>query len=285
MSSKSSSDLSRSARDAKLEQIRKQNAADKRRQRIIALVTAGIIVVLAGVVGVVIWQAAREEATLAGADPGNLTTVTSTEGNDVSGFAVGPADAAATVTLFEDFLCPACQAFENAFGTYIAGLPDQGVRVVYSPVTILDARSAGTRYSSRAASAVACVAEQDDGDLTQTRAFTDLLFINQPGEGSSGLESAVLADYAVEAGAPESAQFRSCIESDTYQGWTDRATEAAQAAGLAGTPTVWVNGAPVESSQQAIQAAIDAAGGGTGGQPSGGASGAAPAEPSAPASN
>ena len=77
-------------------------------------------------------------------------------------------------------LCPACKQFEELFGTYLDDLPSQGVQVVYHPVTILDDKSDGTRYSSRAASAVACVAEQDDDDLTQTKAFFDLLFLNQP---------------------------------------------------------------------------------------------------------
>ena len=53
--------------------------------------TVGIIVVLAGTVGVVIWQAAQQEATQAGADPGNLTPVAYTNGEggegEVQGFA------------------------------------------------------------------------------------------------------------------------------------------------------------------------------------------------------
>lgn len=298
MSSKSSSSDTR-GREAKLEQIRRQNAADKRRQRIIALVTAGIIVVLAGVVGVVIWQAAREEATLAGADPGNRTPQTflpegpdGEEGPVVNGFAAGPADAAATVTLFEDYICPACGQFEQILGTYIDGLPAQGVQVIYHPVAILDPQSQGTRYSSRAASAVACVADQDDDELTQTKAFSGLLFLNQPAEGSAGLENEVLAQFAADAGAPEAVQ--TCITDETYLGWAERATEDAQNAGLSATPTIWVNGTPVpqeQVSEQGIQALIEAAGGGTGTEPSADASVepslAEPdtAEPSAPASN
>ncbi len=266
MSNKSAS-IDRSGRDAKLEAIRRQNEADKRRTRIIAGVTAAVIVALVAIVAVVIYGAVQENATNAGSNPDKLTAVPyqpadaggAGEGGEVNGFAVGPADAAATVTIYEDYLCPACKQFEEAFGGYVNGLPDQGVRVVYSPVAILDRLSQGTQYSSRAASAAACVAESDDADLTMFKAFSTLLFAQQPAEGTAGLESTELAGLASSVGA--SAEVVTCIEEDRYVGWAARSTTEANDAGLTGTPFIQVNGVAVESSQQAIQAAIDAAGG------------------------
>jgi protein-disulfide isomerase len=268
MSSKSAS-MDRSSREAKLAAIKKQNAADKRRQRIITIVTVAVIVALVAAVGIAIAVAAGQRGEQSAADPAGLTTVASAGGEEVRGFAVGPEDADVTLTLFEDYICPACGAFEQQSGDFIDSLPDDGVRVVYHPVAFLD-RASPDEYSTRTSSAVACVAnDETDEERTAFKAFNDLLFLNQPGENAGPTPTnEQLAEFAAQAGASEEAQ--QCIVDGGFEGWADRSTRAAQDAGVTGTPTVWVNGERVGAersiaTQPEIEAAIAAARGEEGG--------------------
>lgn len=258
MSSKSAS-MDRSSREAKLEAIKRQNAAEKRRQRMITIITVAVIAVLVAAVAIVIAVAAQEESEQASADPPNLATVENAQGQELSGFAIGPEDADVTVTLVEDYLCPACRQFEEQAGPFIEGLPEEDVRVVRVPVSFLAGRAQGD-YSERAASAAACIASEEE--VTEKpifEEFTALLFANQPSENTgTAPTSEELADFAAQAGATEAMQ--QCIVDDTYQGWAERQDTDATQAGVGGTPTVWVNGEPTENfAPQTIQSAIDAA--------------------------
>jgi protein-disulfide isomerase len=262
MSSKSAS-MDRSSREAKLEAIRKQNAADKRRQRMITIITIAVIVALVAAVGIAIAVAAGQRDEQAATDPAGLVTVANADGQEVRGFAAGPEDADVTLTLFEDYICPACGIFEQQSGEYVDALPDEGVRVVYHPVAFLD-RASPDEYSTRTAAAAACVADDDtDDDRTALKEFNALLFVNQPGEGGGPTPTnEQLADLAAQAGASEGAQ--QCIVDGSFEGWADRSTRAAQQAGVSGTPTVWVNGERVGdegtiATTEQIEAAIAAA--------------------------
>lgn len=268
MSGKSASTGSR---EEKLEAIRRQNAADARRGRMVVIVTVAIVVVLVGVVGTVIALAVRDRSTQAGVDPAGVVTeevpvYTGTteqadygdETAELYGYPSGE-EGDVTLTIVEDFICPACQAFEQAFGTYVEALPDEGVRVVHAPVAFLDRTSLGSEYSTRSAAAAACVA--DGADLEAERAFADLLFQNQPAEGTTGLDNATLASYAAQAGA-DSPEVEQCILDEEFRGFVQRATVAAQEAGVQATPWVLVNGRRVvQPSQEAIAQAIVEAGG------------------------
>ncbi|MGF1646822.1 MAG: DsbA family protein [Kineosporiaceae bacterium] len=273
MSSKSAS-MDRSSREAKLAAIRKQNAADKRRQRIITIVTVAVIVALVAAVAIAIVFAAQQRDEQSASDPAGLTTVANADGDEVLGFAVGPEDAEVTLTLFEDYLCPACAAFEQQSGAYIDSLPDDGVRVVYHPVAFLD-RQSPDRYSTRTAGAMACVADDEtDDERPVLREFNALLFAGQPGESTGPtLTDEQLAELAGQAGASQDAQ--QCIVDGSFEGWAQRSTQAAQQAGVSGTPTVWVNGERVGAersvaTQPEMEAAIAAARGeGGGDEPAG----------------
>merc|ERR1712034_26131 len=89
--------------------------------------------------------------------------------------------------MYVDYLCPVCGAFEEANAELIETLVTTGqASIEIHPVSILDRASSGTRYSSRAANAVACVAENEPDSFWDAHAT---LFANQPDEGTSGLSN------------------------------------------------------------------------------------------------
>jgi protein-disulfide isomerase len=129
---------------------------------------------------------------------------------------------------------------------------DGRIRLVYHPMSFLDEAST-MRYSSRAAAASGCAS--DGGKF---REYLRALFVSQPPEGGPGLSDAELIDLGTSAGLTDPA-FSSCVLGGRYLDWPPYVTELATAAGVNGTPTVLVAGAPVAAEPGAIAAAAAAA--------------------------
>ncbi|WP_336922603.1 DsbA family protein [Aquipuribacter sp. SD81] len=259
-------------REARLEAIRRQNAADARRARLLTTVAVGLVVLLAVGVGLAVWLSARDGGGGDSAGGPDLvlpagTTPTDPEEPLSGGFLVGEAGDV-RVVVFEDYQCPACRAFEAEAGEYLAGLAaGDEVSLVRRPVSILD--RVGDGYSTRAAAAAACVGEADPDALERWGAR---LFAEQPAEGGSGLPDERLVEVAAEEGVDVAA----CVEEGRYLPWAEATTEqAAEELGRLATPTVVVAGEVVTGAQggypslpelrDAVDAAVDAAGGATDG--------------------
>lgn len=157
----------------------------------------------------------------------------------------------AQVIVYVDLMCPICKLFEDAnaaqLETYVK---DKKVTVEYRMVTFLD-RISPTNYSSRSANALACVANVQPSAYmpymkSLWKAADEGLVDEQSAPG--GLNNAQLGERAVEAGAPDSV--KSCIENGTFRPWVKLTTGLAQQANVKGTPSVVVNGALYEGSNQ-----------------------------------
>lgn len=142
------------------------------------------------------------------------------------------------VAVYLDFMCPVCGVFEEINGAELEALTTEGLAdVTYHPVSILDRTSMGSRYSTRAASAAALVADQSPEHFV---AYAKLLFANQPEEGTRGLTDTELVDLAVQAGVPQ--DIANGIPNHQYAQWVTSATEQASRDGMSGTPTLALNG-------------------------------------------
>lgn len=228
-------------------QIAAQKLAEqKRKQRLITgLVTGGIGLVVVAVAAFV------AISVIVASQP-----VPPPKGGDETSIIVGKPAAKVTVDLYVDFQCPGCKNFETANKQQLAKFAADGTaKLKYHPLGFLDAQSGGNRYSSRASSASACVANLSGAPAFEK--FKDILFDNQPPEGGSGMEDAQLIAFASQAGA-SSTEIQNCIKQETYKGWTQAVTTAAGKAGVQQTPTVKVNNKDVaDTSAQGIAKAIN----------------------------
>jgi protein-disulfide isomerase len=215
-----------------------QQAAAARRRRAVAI---GVIVVMviAAVVGVgIAVQSNRDKVTGSGVAPAGVTAD--------NGVLRGPSDAPVAVVVYEDFQCPICKAFEENVGSTLTSYIDNGtVRLEYRPIAFLDHAST-TDYSSRALATAACAL--DDGGPKVFARLHDLLFANQPKEGSAGLDDATLAKLAGQAGADQAA-VAACQSKGTYDAWVKEVTDQASQDGINGTPTYFVDGKQVAFTQ------------------------------------
>jgi protein-disulfide isomerase len=217
------------------------------RRRTAAVVTGVVVVVLAIAVAVGI-SVYRTQS------PSPSSSAVVPKGGTATGIVVGRTGAPVTVDVYLDFLCPVCREFETTTGPTLDRYVAAGtVRVVYHPVAYLDRLSGGTRYSTRSSAASACAA--DAGVFPQ---YLKSLYANQPPEGSTGLTDEQLAALGRRAGATSRA-FADCVTGGRYLAWTAQVTEAASRAGVTGTPTVLVDGRPVQPTPTQVTAAIEAA--------------------------
>jgi protein-disulfide isomerase len=140
----------------------------------------------------------------------------------------------AVLAMYEDFQCPHCRDFEKAFGPTISKLIDSGaVAADYYMVAILNSR-ANDDYSTRAANAAYCVADESKEAFTR---FHSALFAMQPEEGAGGApDTARLIETARQAGAAGSVP--GCINSGKYNKMVDGLAAAAK---ITATPTIKLN--------------------------------------------
>ncbi len=138
--------------------------------------TAAVVGVLglAAVVGVLAANSGGDDGDGAA---GPVVAPSGAVGDDRLIIPVGASDAPSTLTVWEDFRCPACAFFETTYRDTIHELTDSGqIKVEYRLATIIDGNMGGSG-SLNAANAAACA--QDAGRFVP---YHDVLFQNQPME-------------------------------------------------------------------------------------------------------
>jgi protein-disulfide isomerase len=157
--------------------------------------------------------------------------------------------AAVDIRVYVDYDAPGAKQFQQANATQLSRWVSRGAATLsYYPVAMLSAKSNGTKYSLRAASASACVATYAPKSFF---AFNNALLAQQPDQGTDGLTDAQLADLAIASGADSPKVVRSCVENEDYVTWAKSATDRAlqglpdtKGVSLTGTPMILVNGTP-----------------------------------------
>jgi protein-disulfide isomerase len=244
-------------REAQREAIRKQRQAELSRQRRVRTTVIAVIIVaalvLAGGIGFGIYTFTQDDDGPVAAPEGLA--------EDQAYYTLGaPEDSGKPVVeLHVDFMCPVCGTFEDVNGADLVEIVENQEATVHLYVRrFLDGNSTTKGYSSRAANAAACVYEDDPDNLIT---YQQLLFQNQPDEGTAGLNNTKLFEYAQQAGASDSVQ--SCITGRTHVSWVrDRATELS---GQSSTPFVMVGETVMASTEWQVpgtfRSAVEEAGG------------------------
>ena len=169
-----------------------------------------------------------------------------------SGVTIGDSSAPHKVVVYEDFLCPICGAFEKTSNTELAELADAGkVQVEYRPIVVLDRFGP---YSDRSALVFGVVLDKAGPEVA--KAFHDLLYDNQPSEDGPYPSEDDLIELAGQAGADVDV-VKAAVATDAATDWVTAANTAAQRAGVQGTPTVILDGAPFTTGRNAEELATN----------------------------
>jgi len=209
-----------------------------------------LLVIAALVIGGVLWQSNSGKARNEGyGGVQNSAVQVTVADNGVA--LLGRPDAATTIDLFEDPMCPYCGELEHKHGQELAQAIDDGrVAVRYHMLAFLDQLSASGDYSTRAVAALQCVAQS--GDAIAYSAFHSALMSpdNQPAErGDSDHSNEDLAQMARDAGVSDEAA--QCIADGTRVEQARADAEAGRqllaTTGAAGTPAVVHNGVVIDA--------------------------------------
>ncbi len=148
---------------------------------------------------------------------------------------IGSADAPVTLDVWSDFQCPFCEQFWTAseprlVSTFVA---TGQVRLVYHDFTFIGPESLDATVAAR------CADRQG-----RFWPYHDLLFANQGKENSGAFSADRLATLAGMAGV-DLATWRQCLDDPSVSQAVDQETDQGRAAGVTGTPAVFVNGTKV----------------------------------------
>lgn len=154
----------------------------------------------------------------------------------------------ANIVEYIDLQCPYCNEFETTNLAAVEKWVAAGKATVeIHPITILDQPT--DDYSSRAGSAMACVANYEPNEFLSVLAT---MYKDQPAEDNGGLTNSQIATNVASGGATSS-KVRACINGVSFKSWITAATSRAEADvyakhpsdfpnGNASTPAIFVNG-------------------------------------------
>jgi protein-disulfide isomerase len=173
-----------------------------------------------------------------------------------NGVELGRSGARVTIELYEDPLCANCKTFVETAGPQLqTWLDSSTAKIKYYVVSYLNGQSP-TKYPSRAAAAMYCAA-----DAGRFREYHDIVFGDQPTPGADITDDELIADgpRVGITGAQQTA-FAQCVKSGKYADFVAKISDQANQDGIFATPTLLVDGKPVQDvSLSGVTAAVNAA--------------------------
>jgi protein-disulfide isomerase len=220
----------RSAREMLRERREREKAVGRRLRMLKTAVAAVAVLGVVALAGVVVAGHGGDGGGEGGADDGKAAAA--------EPVVDGAARAPVTLTVYEDFRCPGCAHFENAFRDTVHRLQDSGkLKVEYHLVSIIDG-NVGGRGSAYAANAAACA--RDEGRF---REYHDVLYANQPEEPDDAFgDKDRLIGLAKKVKGLSGPGFTRCVREGAHDDWVERSNRAFLASGFDSTPTVLLDG-------------------------------------------
>ncbi len=190
-----------------------------------AIALAGIVIAVAVIYSVNSPSTKNDTGKNEMAALGAMPAVTSTD------FVLGNQNAPVTVVEYGDFQCPFCSKFFKETESVLreSYIKTGKIKFIYRDFAFLG------QESFWAANAAHCAGEQ--GKFWD---YHDYLFSNQRGENQGAFSKPNLKGFAV-ALALDKVKFNACLDSDKYDDSVKKASKDGAAAGVQGTPGVFIN--------------------------------------------
>jgi protein-disulfide isomerase len=221
---------------------------NRRISRGVLVVVVPVIVVALALVGNAGVQYWRGHSKVSVSSTGQVEPAVITgPGTSGKGVTVGTEGAKANIDLYLDFRCPHCAEFEEQTGATIDKLVQDGTATLtYWPLAFVNPNA-----SPRLANAFAAAAANG-----KALSYADEMY----GDFSKSWTTDQLIELGKQLGVGD-AKFQQAVQNNTYGGWLDSVSKAADDRGVTGTPTVFVNGKQLDPKQltpDGLQQAVDA---------------------------
>jgi protein-disulfide isomerase len=191
--------------------------------------------------------------------PGGKSARSGTESFNLAGQPfLGKDSAKVNVVIFEDFKCPNCKNFEDGgLPTIISKYVDTGKARVYR----INFSFIGPD-STTAAEAAECAYLQKGNEGYNT--FATYLFRAQGDEKTQWANASKMYDLAGNVEGLDQVKFKACLDSEATKAQVEADNAQANKAGVAGTPSIFVNGQNIpytgpDGTTPVLSAAIDKA--------------------------
>ncbi len=253
----------REAARAKAKELREQQQKNDKRRKLFLQggIAVAVIAIAALFISTIATNAPQEGPrpanmasdgiVLSGAGMAGVLSEAGSPGADPVANLPMPGSSTVSIEVYQDYLCPACKAFDEANAQQLQTLVEAGAATLeIHPIGMLANQSAGTKYSLRSTAAAACVANYSPDTFWKVN---QAFYANQPQEGTPGLNDDEITAL-IDAQKPKNqAKIAKCIKDKTFIPWATQATDYALAGPMtdaakqsgaagAGTPTILVNG-------------------------------------------
>jgi protein-disulfide isomerase len=220
------------------------------------MMIGGVTIAALVLVGLLVLPSIQQAA----APVGNIVQITPRSLPNPQGTALGDPSAPVKVVVYEDFQCPVCRNYTETIEPQIIQNDVVTGKVYYQfkQFPFIDTNST-TKESHQAANASMCAADQ--GKFWE---YHDMLFVNWNGENQGSFSNKRLAAFAQDLGLNMN-EFNTCFQNNTFKDQINKDYAEGVAAGVTGTPSIFVDGKIVQPSPNTvpsysdIQKAIDAA--------------------------
>lgn len=223
-------------------------AEQRKRDRRIQIIGGTVIAVLvAGIiaVGVIGSRGGSDDSAGVVADAA-VPKGAFTSGDNAWGIPVNTTADVPVLSIWEDFGCPACAAFEARLGGDIQKLAADGtVQLVYRTTTFIERnypKSPNPDSSTRAANAYGCAVDAGKGNEVH-----NTIFENQPAIEGDGWTDDQLLQFGKDAGISGDAYttYETCVVDQKYKQWTVNSYTVFRDSNVPGTPAVFLDGTEV----------------------------------------
>lgn len=148
----------------------------------------------------------------------------------------GPAAAPVTIYEFSDLECPFCKKENTSIQRLVGAMPGQ-VRVVFKYYPLIHIHP----WAMQAAIAAACVTQHNAADFWP---FAQAVFDHQDELNISNAAQR-LRDFALDSATPGT-YYDACIQSPAAKATVERTIAQGKAVGVKSTPTLFMNGRPID---------------------------------------
>jgi protein-disulfide isomerase len=238
---------------SKREEIKAHRTKKKRQQRMITLLT------VVGVIIVIILFFATPTIIDMLKPVGSFVAITPVARPFENGKAIGNPNAKVVIEVYEDFQCPICEEYTTLDEAQLIAssyITDGQVYYIFRQYPFID-RNSTTKESQQSANASMCAMEQD-----RFWDYHAILYANQGAAENSGAFSDKRLQAFAESLNLNMTAFNKCFSADKYKADIQADLQKGQAAGVTGTPSIFLNGKLLSSGYMPydqIKAAIDAA--------------------------
>jgi len=221
---------------SKRDAIKAQRTKKKRQQRMNTLLWVGgfIVLLILLFISPTIYNSLKPA--------GSFVRITPETHPIEDGKAIGNPNAKVKIEVYEDFQCPSCKRYVSTVETQLVNstyITSGQVYYEFMHFPFIDTNSL-TKESHQAANASMCALEQG-----QFWNYHDILFANQGAvENGGSFNDKRLQAFAESLGLDMTA-FNQCFSANKYSSEIEADHQKGVAAGVTGTPTVFLNGTQV----------------------------------------